>query len=226
MMPARRYLSALATLLLAFLVLSFLPPVALGQGTCTAPKNAIDAENCLPGSSPSQWYVAGGGLPNMQGFGTEISVNASQTIFFKISTNAALFRIDIYRLGYYQGNGGRFVTSVSPSVSPPPIQPPCLTDSSTGLIDCGNWAISASWMVPSTTMSGIYFAKLVRLDNGEATPLIFVLRNDSSHSDILVQASDTTWQAYNNYGGNSLFTRKPVCRPSKKSYNHHSTQLL
>ncbi len=226
MMPARRYLSALATLLLAFLVLSFLPPVALGQGTCTAPKNAIEAENCLPGTSPSQWYVAGAGSPNIQGFATDISVNASQTIFFKISTNAAPFRIDIYRLGYYQGNGGRFVTSVSPSVSPPPIQPPCLTDSSTGLIDCGNWAISASWTVPSTTMSGIYFAKLVRLDNGEASPLIFVVRNDSSHSDILVQASDTTWQAYNNYGGNSLYVGKPVGRAYKVSYNRPVNDFL
>src|SRR5258708_32005850 len=219
MMPARRYLSALATLLLAFLVLSFLPPVALGQGTCTAPKRAIEAENCLPGTSPSQWYVAGAGSPNIQGFATDISVNASQTIFFKISTNAAPFRIDIYRLGYYQGNGGRFVTSVSPSVSPPPIHPPCLTDSSTGLIDCGNWAISASGTVPSPTTPGIYFAKLVRLDNGEASPLIFVVRNDSSHSDILVQASDTTWQAYNNYGGERLLLRKtrgPACPTSEQ----------
>ncbi len=46
MTPVRRYLPTLATLLLAFLVLSFLPPVALGQATCTAPKNAIEAENC------------------------------------------------------------------------------------------------------------------------------------------------------------------------------------
>ncbi len=50
MTPARRYLPALATLLFAFLVLSFLPPVALA--TCTAPKNAIEAENCLPGTPP------------------------------------------------------------------------------------------------------------------------------------------------------------------------------
>src|SRR6266850_7783986 len=50
MTPVRRYLPALATLLLAFLVLSFLPPVALGQATCTAPKNAIEAENIKVGT--------------------------------------------------------------------------------------------------------------------------------------------------------------------------------
>src|SRR5260370_366385 len=187
--------------------------IIVGQGslalsafaTCTAPKNPIEAENCLPGTQSSQWYIQGAGSSNIQGFTTDISANVGQTISFKISTNALSWRIDIYRLGYYQGNGARFITSVSPSVSLPQIQPPCLTDSSTGLTDCGNWVISASWAVPSTATSGIYFARLVRLDTGEASPSIFVVRNDSSHSDILVQTSDETWQAYNEYGGSSLY---------------------
>ena len=187
--------------------------------TCTAPKNPIEAENCLPGTPSSQWYIQGAGSPNILGFTTDISVNVGQTIFFKISTNAISLRIDIYRLGYYQGNGARFITSVSPSVSLPQIQPPCLTDSSTGLTDCGNWLISASWAVPSTAISGIYFARLIRLDTGEASPSIFVVRNDSSHSDILVQTSDQTWHAYNDYGGNSLYTGNPAGRAYKVSYN-------
>jgi hypothetical protein len=95
MTPARRYLPALATLLLAFLVVSVLPPVALA--TCTASKNAIEAENCLPGNPPSQWYVTGTGSPSIQGFATDISVNVGKTISFKISTNAVSWRIDVYR---------------------------------------------------------------------------------------------------------------------------------
>src|SRR6267378_3743432 len=83
MTPARRYLPALATLLLAFLVVGFLPPVAFA--TCAAPKNAIEAENCLPGTPASQWYIQGVGSANIQGFTTDISVNVGQTIFFKIS---------------------------------------------------------------------------------------------------------------------------------------------
>src|SRR5712664_1979459 len=187
--------------------------------TCTAPKNAIEAENCLPGTPASQWYVDGSGSPNIQGFTTDISVNAGQTIFFKISTPATSYRIEIYRIGYYQGNDGRFIASISPSVPLPQIQPACLTDSATGLIDCGNWSISASWTVPSTATSGFYFARLVRLDTGEAGAIIFIVRNDSSRSDILEQASDTTWQAYNDYGGNSLYTGNPVGRAYKVSYN-------
>lgn len=217
MIPARRHLPALGTLLFTFLALGFLAPAA--QATCTAPKNAIEAENCQPGTPSSQWYVDGAGSPNIQGFTTDISVNVGQTIFFKISTPAASYRIDIYRLGFYQGNDGRLVASISPSVPLPQFQPSCLSDSSTGLIDCGNWGVSASWTVPSTATSGVYFARLLRLDTGEAGAIIFVVRNDASHSDILVQTSDTTWQAYNAYGGNSLYSGNPAGRAFKVSYN-------
>src|SRR5882724_1744004 len=186
--------------------------------TCTAPKNAIEAENCLPGNPVSAWYVDGAGSPNIQGFTTDISVNVAQTVFFKIATNATVYRIDIYRLGYYQGNGARLVTSVSPSVPLPQVQPACLKNTSTGLTDCGNWAVSASWTVPSNATSGVYFAKLVRLDTGETGVVVFIVRNDSSHSDILVQTCDPTWHAYNDYGGSSLYTG-PTTRAFKVSYN-------
>ena len=186
--------------------------------SCSAPRNPIETENCLPGNSPDQWYVSGAGSTNIQGFTTDISVNAGQTVFFKINTNAAAFRIDIYRIGYYQGTGARLVVSVPPSVPLPQNQPPCLTDSSTGLTDCGNWAITASWAVPSTATSGVYLAQLARLDTGEASPVLFVVRNDASHSDILAQTSDPSWHAYNDYGGNSLYTGE-IGRAYKVSYN-------
>src|SRR5207249_3563616 len=63
---------------------------------CSAPKNQIEAENCLPGNPSSQWYVSGTGSKNIQGFSTDISVNAGQTVFFKISTASVAYRIDIY----------------------------------------------------------------------------------------------------------------------------------
>src|SRR5580693_1152303 len=71
------------------------------SASCTAPRNPIEAENCLPGNPPSQWYVSGAGSTNIQGFATDISVNAGQTVFFKINTNAAAFSINIYWIGYY-----------------------------------------------------------------------------------------------------------------------------
>jgi len=190
--------------------------------SCTAPKNAIEAENCLPGSPSSNWYVDGVGATDIQGFTTDISANVGQTIYFKIQTNASAYNIDIYRLGYYQGQGARLVASILPSATLPQAQPPCLTNSSTGLTDCGNWGVSASWPVPSTAVSGVYSAKLTRLDTGEASLIVFVVRNDSSHSDILVQTSDPTWEAYNVYGGSSLYTG-PTIRAFKVSYNRPLT---
>jgi len=186
--------------------------------TCDAPANPIEAENCLPGNPPGQWYVVGAGSSNIQGFTTDISVNVGQTVFFKINTSAAAYSINIYRIGYYRGNGARFVASVSPSVALPQSQPPCLWDGSTGLTDCGNWAVSASWTVPSTAASGVYFAQLTRQDTGEASPMLFVVRNDASHSDILAQTSDTNWHAYNDYGGYSFYSGE-LGRSYKVSYN-------
>jgi hypothetical protein len=60
--------------------------------------------------------------------------------------------------------GARKVDTIRPSVPLPQAQPDCLTDPATRLYDCGNWAVSASWRVPTDAMSGIYLARLVRED--------------------------------------------------------------
>src|SRR5205807_1457055 len=85
--------------------------------------------------------------------------------------------------------------------------------------DCGNWAESASWAVPPDAVSGIYFAKLVRSDTGAASHMFFVVRDDASNADLLFQTSDTTWQAYNSYGGNSLYVGSPAGRGYNVSYS-------
>src|ERR1700730_16761259 len=138
------------------------------RASCASPANAIEAENCLTGTPDSTWDLPGGGVGDttIQGYAMDISVNQGGTINFKINPSAAAYRLEIYRLGYYLGNGARLVTTISPSAKLPQTQPACLTDSTTGLVDCGNWAVSASWAVPVNATSGIYFAKVVRSDNG------------------------------------------------------------
>ena len=166
-------------------------------------------------------------IPGIQGFATEISVNQGETVHFKIDTDADDYRLDIYRMGYYGGMGARKVATVQPSAPLPQNQPACLTDPSTGLIDCGNWAISASWTVPTDATSGIYFAKLVREDGDPGSShIVFIVRDDNGHSDLLFQTSDTTWQAYNSYGGNSLYVGEPGTNPGRAyevSYNRPFT---
>jgi hypothetical protein len=81
-----RVMWAAGRFLLVALVLAGLAFCAFG--TCTAPRNAIEAENCRAGSPSSEWYVSGTGSANIQGFTTDISVNAGQTIYFKVSATA------------------------------------------------------------------------------------------------------------------------------------------
>ncbi len=118
----------------------------------------------------------------------------------RVNSTSSNYTVDIYRLGYYAGLGARKVASVLPSAALPQAQPACLSDATTGLIDCGNWAESASWAVPATATSGIYIAKLTRGDTGGASHMVFVVRSDTGGSDLLFQTSDTTWQAYTRTG--------------------------
>ena len=199
---------------------------ALALSQCGSPANAIVAENCLMGNPSSEWDVGANsnGDPTILGFATDISVNVGNTVAFKIKTDAKAYTITIYRIGYYGGMGARKIASVTPSVPLPQTQPACLTDSSTGLSDCGNWGVSATWQVPSTATSGVYIAHLVRTDTGGDSHIVFIVRNDSSHSDILYQTSDESWQAYNYYGGGSLYgpaqpTYDLTSRAYKVSYN-------
>ncbi|MCZ6870192.1 MAG: Ig-like domain-containing protein [Gammaproteobacteria bacterium] len=208
--------------------------------------NSIVRENALPGDPPTEWDVNGWGDPTIQGFGHDISINPGETIFFKIKTDSADYRIDIYRMGYYGGMGARRVDTLLPSAKLPQRQPEAITDPDTHLYDCGNWAVSASWNAPREATSGIYFARLVRqdsdptgwrVDNSRSGPaqrpaaaahaygalgygrlanalseprashIYFIVRDDDGGSDILFQTSDTTWQAYNRYGGHCTYGR-------------------
>lgn len=178
------------------------------HATCAAPANAIEAENCLPGSPQGAWDVSPiVGDATIQGFATDISYNKGETAQFKVKTAAANYRLDIYRLGYYGGMGARLVAQVTPTSTP--AQPDCVTEAATGLIDCGNWAVTATWAIPANAVSGVYVAKVIRLDTNGASHIPFVVRNDGGSEDILFQTSDTTWQAYNPWGGNSLYIGQP-----------------
>jgi hypothetical protein len=203
----------------SFLVLFLLCSFGISQ---LSAQNAIVTENAKPGSPASEWQISGAGDLSIQGFATDMSYNRGETARFKIKTNASAYTIRIYRLGYYQGNGARLQGTATVTASLPQSQPNCLTNSSTGLLDCGNWAVSAQWTIPGTAVSGIYIAKLTRTDTQGASHIVFIVRDDASTSDLFFQTSDATWQAYNVYGdnsnGKSLYTGTGG-KAAKVSYN-------
>src|SRR6266536_4818759 len=215
--------AAVAAAMATAIVMAALPANAIRMALaapCDPPvTNPILCENSMTGNPVPEWDLTNGPDTSIVGFTDNISYQVGNTVNFKISTPAAAYTLDIYRLGYYGGLGARKVDSVTPAAGPQN-QTPCLTDASTGLVDCGNWGVSASWTVPASAVSGIYLANLVRDDTGGASQVVFVVRNDASHSDLLVQTSDTTWQAYNSYGGNSLYAGSaPAGRAYAVSYN-------
>jgi N,N-dimethylformamidase beta subunit-like, C-terminal/Domain of unknown function (DUF4082)/Bacterial Ig domain len=186
-------------------------------------QNAIVTENqrtdCLDPANPggprtggtpkSQWDLSPNfnpGSTSLQGFTTDISVNhgSGSTVRFKIQSRTNNWKIDIYRLGYYHGNGACLVKTIPMSVTSPQPDPIVhdrdSTTPPTGLVDAGNWSETASWDVPSSAVSGVYIAHLVDLnDTTKENHIPFIVRADESTSDILFQTSDTTWHAYNGW---------------------------
>jgi hypothetical protein len=220
-----RYLRRRSLLVLTLVAAALFVPSATPASAadpCAPVVNPVACENTRTGTPKATWDVSGSGSAALQGFTTDISTNVGETVNFKIKSTATSYRLDIYRMGYYGGNGARLITSVNPVGRQ--TQPNCLTVPATGLVDCGNWAVSASWPVPATAVSGIYFARLVRTDGTSgASHVVFVVRDDASRSDLVFQTSDTTWQAYNTYGGNSLYQGSPAGRAYKVSYNRPIT---
>lgn len=195
-------------------------PPATAADPCGPQGNAITCENSLDGTPPTEWDdMWGSGSEDIQGFSTDISVNVGNRIDFKIDTAATAYTVTIYRIGYYDGDGARRITSVPVTAQLPQHQPQCITDVTTELYDCGNWAVSASWQVPSTAVSGVYVARLEIPSSGESSLITFVVRNDASHSDVVFQTSDPTWQAYNTYGGSNFYNGGANGRAYKVSYN-------
>jgi len=87
------------------------------------------------------------------------------------------------------------------------------------------WTKTTTVTVPSAWVTGVYLAKLTGSPSGKQSFIFFVVRNDGGHEKYLFQTSVTTYQAYNIYGGTSLYgntTNKSVysyARATKVSFD-------
>ena len=179
--------------------------------------NRIREENARPGTN--LWQLkATAREREIEGYASATSVNAGETIRFYVHTPEPSFTLQIFRLGWYGGLGGRAMTEPVPipGLSQPVPQP----DPVTGLIDC-NWQPSYSMTIPTDWVSGGFVAKIIATDSGEMNWIPFIVREDDRPSDLLFQSSVTTNQAYNNWGGKSLyaFNSTDVVQAKKVSFN-------
>ncbi len=165
--------------------------------TCSG--NPVTQENCTPGDS--DWEVA---LTNVgiEGFATEQSVDRGGSFDVKVKTTAA-YDLEIFRSGWYGGAGARLV-SVVPNIAAQS-QPSCTNDAGTGLVDCAGWSVAQTITTSTAWPSGIYLIRLKRRDTGNGTHVLIVVRDDGRSSDILYGLPTSTYQAYNAWGGRSLY---------------------
>ena len=159
--------------------------------------------------------------PLIEGYASRASVRPGEKIDLFVSTNpASRFVIDLYRLGYYQGKGGRHVQRLGPFAGKVQPTPPV---GNARLREC-KWSKAVTLEVPKDWVSGVYLGKLSALDHRYQSYLIFIVRDDRT-ADFLFQCSDNTWQAYNAWPDNySLYTndrpdKKPLVSGVKVSYD-------
>ncbi len=141
------------------------------------------------------------GPRTIQGYASQTSINHGESISFFVSTTQSSYRLDIYRMGWYSGAGARLILTVQnlPGTNygvPVP-------DSSTGLI-AAHWPVAYTLRTDTDWVTGVYQAKFTA-NNGSVGYTTFVVRDDSTPADILYQVPVATWQAYNNWGGKSLY---------------------
>jgi hypothetical protein len=140
----------------------------------------------------------------IEGYASNVSVRPKETLKLHVSTASKTFDIEIYRLGWYGGVGARLVfraTNVPGGLRPTP--EPRKED---GLVEC-RWPVS--YTVPlGDWVSGVYLAKLTASGSGRQAYVPFVMlekRGLAHPAPFLFQCSVTTWQAYNAWGGKSLY---------------------
>lgn len=146
----------------------------------------------------------------IEGYATRSSLAAGEKLELCVSTlPASPFTIDIYRLGYYQGTGGRLVQKLGPFEGKAQPTPPV---GEMRLRECA-WEPSVAIEVPRDWPSGVYLAKLSATKHRYQSYISFIVKDDRP-ADFLFQCSTNTWQAYNKWpDDHSLYTND---RPDKK----------
>ncbi len=167
--------------------------------TYVSPTNPIVIENQQPGSTgwdPDMDHVGTDAVGQIKGYASVVSVNKGENITLYVSVNPAqTYTIDIYRIGYYQGLGGRLMQHIGPLNGTK--QATCPVDPTYGTIEC-HWTPSYTLAIPATWTSGIYIGTLTNAQ-GFKNYLTFVVRDDSRVAALIYQQPVTTYQADNNY---------------------------
>ena len=172
--------------------------LASGVVVPTAPW--LIAENNHPGTL--DWIVPTSGPEHsLEGFASQVSAVSGDDVALFVNTTGRAVQVQAYRMGYYQGLGGRLVYQSDMVAAGP--QPAPVVNSGVGTVTCP-WSPTLTLSIDDTWPPGCYLLKLIG-DAGESQYVPLTIRDDGSSAAFVIQNSVTTWQAYNLFGGYSLY---------------------
>jgi hypothetical protein len=134
---------------------------------------------------------------------------AGDTVDVHVSTvPAARYRLVVYRLGWYRGVGARQV-ACSPGCAKDELGAPQAIPApdQDGRIVAG-WPVTDRITIDPSWVSGYYLFRATLTsgpDAGMAATTYVVVRRQNSRAAMLVQVPVNTWEAYNGWGGRSLY---------------------
>jgi len=191
-----------------------LNPMATPVVTTSAAPNPIRVENALSGTTNWRIPDAQAATTQIQGYVSAESAAPGQTLTFYISVQVPqdAYTVDIYRLGWYGGAGGRLMQSLSETGQAQGYYnwaattlvdcATCTFDPATRMVDAG-WKPSFQLTIPSDWTTGLYVAKLTTSEGMQAY-IHFTITGDP-RSTYVATMPDTTTAAYNDWGGYSLY---------------------
>jgi hypothetical protein len=196
----RRFLQASGSLLGSVLATSRIAGASTDAPLGTLQVSAtIQQENQKLGDG--SWIMGRPAQPgDIEGYASAPSVNLGETISFFVSTVATHYRAKVFRMGYYQGYGAHLVETRTP-LSGRRLDIP--TPDVNNTVDC-DWPVSFTLEDTGNYVPGQYLVRL-ELPTGEYSFIPFLIRDDESTSTYVYMSSVNTWQAYNAWGGYSLY---------------------
>jgi hypothetical protein len=170
----------------------------------------VIAENKLPGTTA--WHISGQPRSgSIQGFSNVTYAAVGDKVVLYVSSTAASFQVEAYRMGYYGGKGGRLVWT-SAEV-PGTVQPTCPLTPVINMVSCDNWKPSLTFAITPAFLPGEYLLKLVGSGN-EQSYILFTVWDPTSTAAYLFTGDIYTEQAWNTYGGYDFYQGLGNCAPS------------
>ena len=141
-----------------------------------------------------------GGVHEIEGWADRASVKPGESVGLHISTTAATYRVTAFRTGWYAGCQGRRVWRSGTLKGQVGDQPRIIDPTNTVVTD---WP--AALTIDTTGWVPGFYSFRLDADTGGQRYIPLTVRSGDAHGKIVLVNGDTTWQAYNVYGGYSLY---------------------